>query len=131
MARILEHRYVQPRPRARPSLTPCPAGASWPQSGEIDMVEGVNNYTNNQVTLHTEPGCTLSSSDPSTLGISGTLVDGTDCAVADTANAGCGIRGDATNSFGAPFNSNGGGVFASASRFLCFARMSMFVGPRR
>ena len=74
------------------------------------MVEGVNNYTNNQVTLHTESGCTVAS----TTGFSGTLTGGTDCAVSTTANAGCGVRADATNSFGAPFNSNGGGVFASA-----------------
>ena len=77
------------------------------------MVEGVNDYTNNQVTLHTNPGCTMSSSDPNTLGITGSLVDNTDCAVATTANAGCGVRASQTNSFGAPFNSNGGGVYAS------------------
>ncbi|RPD58435.1 hypothetical protein L226DRAFT_541292 [Lentinus tigrinus ALCF2SS1-7] len=88
-------------------------GPNWPVGGEIDMVEGVNDYTNNQVTLHTNPGCTMSSSDPNTLGITGSLVANTDCAVATTANAGCGVRASQTNSFGAPFNSNGGGVFAT------------------
>ena len=88
-------------------------GPNWPVGGEIDMVEGVNDYTNNQVTLHTNPGCTMSSSDPNTLGITGSLVANTDCAVATTANAGCGVRASQTNSFGAPFNSNGGGVYAS------------------
>ena len=89
-----------------------PTGASWPSSGEIDMVEGVNNYTNNQVTLHTNPGCTMSSSDPTTLGISGTLVGTTDCAVATTSNAGCGVRAPGANSFGAAFNGAGGGWYA-------------------
>lgn len=77
------------------------------------LAPGVNDYTNNQATLHTNPGCTLSSSSPSTLGISGTLIDGTDCAAADTGNAGCGIRASQTNSFGAAFNNNGGGVYTS------------------
>ncbi|KAI0719122.1 concanavalin A-like lectin/glucanase domain-containing protein [Cerioporus squamosus] len=88
-------------------------GPNWPVGGEIDMVEGVNQYTNNQVTLHTNPGCTMPSSDPGTLGITGSLVANTDCAVATTANAGCGVRASQTNSFGAPFNSNGGGVYAT------------------
>ncbi|KIP03264.1 glycoside hydrolase family 16 protein [Phlebiopsis gigantea 11061_1 CR5-6] len=86
-------------------------GPNWPAGGEIDIVEGVNDYTNNQATLHTNPGCSMSSSSPSTLGISGTLVGGTDCAAADTGNAGCGIRASQTNSFGAAFNNNGGGVY--------------------
>lgn len=77
------------------------------------MVEGVNDYTNNQVTLHTAPGCSMPSSDPTTLGISGSLIGGTDCAAADTANAGCGVRASETNSYGAPFNAMGGGVYAS------------------
>ncbi|KAH9927470.1 concanavalin A-like lectin/glucanase domain-containing protein, partial [Epithele typhae] len=89
-------------------------GPNWPVGGEIDIVEGVNNYTNNQYTLHTNPGCTLPSSDTGVLGITGTLVDGTDCAAATTGNAGCGIRDSRTNSFGAPFNSNGGGVFVTS-----------------
>ncbi len=90
-------------------------GPNWPVGGEIDMVEGVHEYTNNQVTLHTNPGCTMSSSDPNILGITGSLVANTDCAVATTANAGCGVRASQTNSFGAPFNSNGGGAYASES----------------
>lgn len=77
------------------------------------MVEGVNDYTNNQVTLHTAPGCSMPSSDPTTLDISGSLIGGTDCAAADTANAGCGVRASETNSYGAPFNAMGGGVYAS------------------
>lgn len=82
------------------------------------MVEGVNDYTNNQVTLHTAPGCSMPSSDPTTLGISGSLIGGTDCAAADTANAGCGVRASETNSYGAPFNAMGGGVYAS--KFSCY-----------
>ncbi|KAI0757414.1 concanavalin A-like lectin/glucanase domain-containing protein [Daedaleopsis nitida] len=88
-------------------------GPNWPNGGEIDMVEGVNDYTNNQVTLHTNPGCSLSSSDPGVLGISGTLTGTTDCSVSAVSNEGCGIRASQSNSYGAPFNSNGGGVYAT------------------
>lgn len=35
-------------------------GNSWPSNGEIDIIEGVNDYTQNQMTLHSKPGCTLS-----------------------------------------------------------------------
>ncbi|KAI0762578.1 concanavalin A-like lectin/glucanase domain-containing protein [Fomes fomentarius] len=88
-------------------------GPGWPTGGEIDMVEGVNDYTNNQFTLHTAPGCSMSSSDPNALGITGTLTASTDCGAATTGNAGCGVRDTESNSFGAPFNSNGGGVYAT------------------
>lgn len=88
-------------------------GPNWPAGGEIDIVEGVHDYTNNQATLHTNPGCGLASSDPKTLSITGTLVGGTDCAVGSTSNQGCGVRSNSNTTFGAGFNSIGGGVYAS------------------
>ncbi|KAF9470525.1 hypothetical protein BDN70DRAFT_888989 [Pholiota conissans] len=87
-------------------------GPNWPVTGEIDIVEGVHDYTNNQATVHTNVGCTLASSNADTLSISGTVIGGTDCAALTTGNQGCGIRASTSNSFGAGFNSNGGGVFA-------------------
>lgn len=81
--------------------------------GEIDIIEGVDDYTANQATLHTTAGCTLASNNPSALNMTGILVDSTDCNVATTANAGCGIRATASNTYGPGFNSNGGGVYAS------------------
>jgi len=87
-------------------------GPDWPNGGEIDIVEGVNDYTNNQATIHTDVGCTLPSSSSTTLAISGSVVGGTDCAALTTGNQGCGIRSNTSNSFGAGFNANGGGVYA-------------------
>ncbi|THH06004.1 hypothetical protein EW146_g9746 [Bondarzewia mesenterica] len=86
-------------------------GPNWPAGGEIDIVEGVNDYTNNQATIHTNHGCTLSSSNATALGFSGTIVGGTNCAALETGNAGCGVRAVQTNSFGAAFNNIGGGVY--------------------
>ncbi|KAF8912952.1 concanavalin A-like lectin/glucanase domain-containing protein [Gymnopilus junonius] len=87
-------------------------GPDWPAGGEIDIVEGVGDYTNDQATIHTNVGCTLSSSTPSVLDISGSIVGGTNCAAQTTGNQGCGIRAATNNSFGSGFNSNGGGVYA-------------------
>ncbi|KAH7914464.1 glycoside hydrolase family 16 protein [Hygrophoropsis aurantiaca] len=87
-------------------------GPNWPAGGEIDIVEGINNYTSNQATIHTNPGCSIPSSNSTILDISGTVVGGTDCSAAQTGNQGCGVRSNTDNSFGSGFNSNGGGVYA-------------------
>ncbi|KAI0316251.1 concanavalin A-like lectin/glucanase domain-containing protein [Amylostereum chailletii] len=87
-------------------------GPNWPTTGEIDIMEGVNNYTSNQATLHTNAGCELPNTNLQSLGASGVLVSGTDCAAASTGNQGCGIRDFNSNSFGSAFNANGGGVYA-------------------
>lgn len=75
----------------------------------------MNDYTNNQATLHTNPGCGLASTDPKTLSISGTIVGGMDCAASSTSNQGCGVRANSNTTYGAGFNSIGGGVYASGS----------------
>ncbi|KAH9964574.1 concanavalin A-like lectin/glucanase domain-containing protein [Russula dissimulans] len=87
-------------------------GPNWPTTGEIDIVEGVNDYTNNQATIHTNVGCQLPTSNITQLGITGAVVGGTNCAALQTGNQGCGVRASQTNSFGAAFNNNGGGVFS-------------------
>lgn len=87
-------------------------GPNWPAGGEIDIIEGVGDYTNNQATIHTNPGCGLSSASSDSLRISGSVIGGTDCAALTTGNQGCGIRASTSNSFGAGFNANGGGTYA-------------------
>ncbi|KAF8634486.1 hypothetical protein AX15_000924 [Amanita polypyramis BW_CC] len=86
-------------------------GPNWPVTGEIDIVEGVNDYTNNQATVHTNAGCNIASTDSNALSISGNVIGGTNCAAVETGNQGCGIRASTSNSFGAAFNNNGGGVY--------------------
>jgi len=87
-------------------------GPNWPNVGEIDIIEGVHDYTNNQATVHTSAGCTLASSNANSLSISGSVIGGTDCSALDTGNQGCGIRASTANTYGPGFNSNGGGVYA-------------------
>jgi len=82
-------------------------GANWPNNGEIDIVEGVNNQGPNQVTLHTSSGCTM----PSSRTEQGTVLQ-TNCDGSTNNNAGCGVKLVDTRSFGPIFNSHGGGWFA-------------------
>jgi hypothetical protein len=86
-------------------------GPNWPKGGEIDIVEGVNDFTNNGMTLHTGPGCQIGSD---TTQFSGTVSTG-NCDVAakdQSKNAGCSIADSNKASYGAGLNEVGGGVFA-------------------
>ena len=83
---------------------------TWPQNGEIDILEGVNDAANNSMTLHTNAGCRIQKT-----GFSGTL-ETADCDVSDPAqgkNAGCQIQDPRAQSYGAAFNAQGGAVMAT------------------
>lgn len=82
-------------------------GADWPNKGEIDIIEGVNNNTDNQITLHTGPSCLMNEA----ASMVGSLV-GKTCTSANGMNAGCAVVQSGGNSFGHGFNEMGGGVFA-------------------
>ncbi|KAG2364713.1 glycoside hydrolase family 16 protein [Suillus spraguei] len=82
--------------------------ANWPDGGEVDIVEGVNNVEPNQSTLHTSPNCSM----PASTTELGTTVS-TDCDSSVDGNAGCGVQlTEDYNSFGPGFNSIGGGWYA-------------------
>ncbi|KAE9401830.1 glycoside hydrolase family 16 protein [Gymnopus androsaceus JB14] len=82
-------------------------GNDWPQNGEIDIVEGVNNQLFNQATLHTNPNCTMPATGRPQTGTS----LGNDCDVNANFNEGCGVAFD-NGTFGPGFNDAGGGWFA-------------------
>ncbi|CAI7678265.1 hypothetical protein N7533_002191 [Penicillium manginii] len=85
-------------------------GSDWPSNGEIDIIEGVNDQSVNQMTLHTSDGCSINNS-----GFSGS-VQTSDCYVKATEqseNAGCAITSSSTSSYGDGFNNQGGGVYAT------------------
>ncbi|KIJ57282.1 glycoside hydrolase family 16 protein [Sphaerobolus stellatus SS14] len=80
-------------------------GMNWPEGGEIDIVEGVNLNPQNQVALHTEPGCFQKTG--AQLGQSGQDPDcstPSGCTVIDTTPQA---------SFGQGFAQVGGGIWAA------------------
>lgn len=82
-------------------------GDDWPNSGEIDILEGVNDQETNKITLHTAPGCVMSK-DPSTLNSS--ILNNPKCG--DNGGfEGCGFDTTDPKSYGTTFNRNGGGVY--------------------
>ncbi|KAJ3090812.1 hypothetical protein HK100_007344, partial [Physocladia obscura] len=94
-----------------PALWLLGTGQTWPYAGEIDIIEGVNQATTNQQTLHTSEDCSFTASQ---MAQTATLDFG-DCNSANGANGneGCGTTNYQANAYGAPFNANGGGVYAT------------------
>jgi len=93
-------------------------GQNSPTTGEIDLIESVNNDDANHMALHTSKGCAMNISSNSQF--TGTWEENMlgkpsnncyDLAANQYEDAGCGIAG-ATGSYGVPFNKNGGGVYA-------------------
>jgi hypothetical protein len=87
-------------------------GPTWPTNGEIDIIEGVNWATANDMTLHTDADCSLSGNATP---YSGTLRT-SNCDVnapGQATNAGCLIAATDSQNFGGGFNAIGGGVYAT------------------
>jgi len=89
-------------------------GGTWPDQGEVDIIEGVHDNEHNQVAWHTVAGCNLTT-PPSDF--TGTIVsvDGqnhTDCDALLDNNAGCAVTEWSRASYGPYFDAQGGGVFA-------------------
>jgi hypothetical protein len=92
-----------------------PNPAVWPANGEIDVFEATNQGDRgNTASLHTTAGCDMSSVRRE---MTGTAGQG-DCYNATNSNTGCGVvaaaqsSSSSTPSYGAAFNSVGGGVMA-------------------
>lgn len=80
---------------------------SWPNHGEIDIMEAVNKADDgNKMTLHTTKGCSMGVRRKQTGD-----VDQKNCDHSKNSNAGCGVLGD-KESYGEALNDNGGGVMA-------------------
>jgi hypothetical protein len=115
----------------------------WPEFGEIDILEGVNDYDSNSITLHTSKGCVVDNSTSGSMGQAGNnnldasftgLMTTGDCDVnadGQGKNVGCSIHAPKTMSsaqmaadsssktatphpsYGTAFNAAGGGVYAT------------------
>ncbi|KAJ7700727.1 glycoside hydrolase family 16 protein [Mycena rosella] len=82
-------------------------GPSWPNGGEIDVLECIHNGSTNTMTLHTSTGCNVDRNTQMT-----GKVLGTDCMSSNGNNQGCGVSDSDPTSYGAGFNNAGGGVYA-------------------
>lgn len=82
-------------------------GPNWPAGGEIDIIEGVNLQLTNDITLHSGDGCEIENNGDFT----GSLTS-QDCYAYANGNQGCQIGTSNPDSYGAGFNSVGGGVYA-------------------
>jgi len=83
-------------------------GALWPAGGEIDIVEGINMETTNQIALHAQGADCIASTNAT---ITGDLTY-TNCSTAAGSDSGCTVNDTATNSYGPGFAAAGGGVYA-------------------
>ncbi|KDQ55868.1 glycoside hydrolase family 16 protein, partial [Jaapia argillacea MUCL 33604] len=78
----------------------------WPNGGEIDIIEGVNNQATNLASLHTTSNCQM----PQNRIQSGSTTS-TNCDVAFNYNQGCGVSFAGDETYGSGFNKAGGGWY--------------------
>ena len=100
-------------------------GPNWPNSGELDIIEGVNSQTTNSMALHTNSGCSITNQGS----FSGDLQH-SNCDVSapnQPSNAGCSIATKNPQNFGTGFNSAGGGIYATE---WTSQRISIWFFPR-
>jgi hypothetical protein len=95
--------YFKLQHQVWPSFWTLGTETTWPGSGEIDIIEAINDMTFNQVALHTPVGCYQANVTTQ----SGTT-DEIDCST----NQGCLVQENKPNSYGPAFAAAGGGVFA-------------------
>jgi hypothetical protein len=80
----------------------------WPVKGEIDIIEGVNQNTNNNFVLHTDTQCKVNG-----MGQTGTQAL-YDCALdSPSKSTGCGVTDTRGSSFGKGFNAVDGGYYVT------------------
>ncbi|EAU81590.1 glycosyl hydrolase family 16 [Coprinopsis cinerea okayama7 len=83
-------------------------GDNWPNGGEVDILEGVNDEGPNAATLHTSPGCRMPASRSDQRGIR--VLDNCDATI--NSNIGCPVQFPTPQSYGPAFNEIGGGWYA-------------------
>ncbi|CAE7052049.1 unnamed protein product, partial [Rhizoctonia solani] len=90
-----------------PAFWTVTANGRWPQGGEIDIIEGINNRTSNLASLHTTPECNMTVTPRPMTGVA----ESNECDVRKSNNQGCGVRFD-EGSYGPGFNAREGGWYA-------------------
>ncbi|KAK3690967.1 hypothetical protein LTR37_018920 [Vermiconidia calcicola] len=117
---VIDVRHIPTGPALWPAvwyLAP-PEDAEWPYGGEMDIMEWVNNNTENHMTLHTGPGCVV---DQTPSKYAGELIN-EDCSYGENGilgSNGCSIpapekyapNGRTLATAGPEFNKQGGGIY--------------------
>lgn len=111
---VIDVRHIPTGPSLWPAVWYLAPQAPWPDNGEMDIMEWVNDNTYNSMTLHTGEGCTVANSPADYLG---NLLS-TDCH-AKNGSEGCSIPaplgykydGKTVATAGPQFNSQGGGIY--------------------
>jgi beta-glucanase (GH16 family) len=104
-------------------------GPDWPNQGEIDILESITYYDHNDISLHTNEGCSFSVND--SIFFNGQWAQQsygpmTNC----TTNPGYGCSITAPNgTYNTGFNQAGGGVYAMEWDSQNFIRIWNFVKP--
>lgn len=95
----------------------------WPRGGEIDIIEGINDMSYNEMTMHTLNVSKLATTDLAqarkencSMGGRYSPSDAANLAAADPTcwehdNSGCGLNATALDTFGEGFNKAGGGIY--------------------
>lgn len=83
-------------------------GGDWPSKGEIDIIEGVNSQSANEITLHTNGTCTMAEGNAAA---STKFSATTDCSAGD-GSTGCPQTTTSTSTFGKGLNAAGGAIYA-------------------
>jgi len=93
-------------------------GPNWPNSGEVDVIEGVNVNPTDATTLHTNTGCDQSHTPTDSftgkwgIGSQNNPADNCSTTAPDQySNQGCGIVPSQANTYGSGFNNAKGGVY--------------------
>jgi len=105
---ILDLRHMPTGCGTWPAFWTNANNASWPEGGEIDILEGVNDEGPNGSVLHTSTQCTMVDTN---MDDRGSIVS-SNCTSAEGAGAGCMVHSDRPNSYGPGLNAIGGGFFA-------------------
>eukprot|EP01084_Bolivina_argentea_P171336 296843_1 len=87
-------------------------GSAGPNILEVDIIEGINLFSDDSTSMHTTTQCNFSSSAAqNNVNITGQWLR-YDCVTTDFNGAGCTIQPNTTSSYGKGFNNIGGGVYA-------------------
>ncbi|KAE9391303.1 hypothetical protein BT96DRAFT_945478 [Gymnopus androsaceus JB14] len=84
-------------------------GGTWPAGGKIDIIEGVDAYVHNVMSIHTSEGCSITQNNVNALvNYTINVASNVDCCPYADQDQTCATTSTQTNSYGSGFNAQGG-----------------------